>query len=256
MNGMHFSVFLAGLNVIIRVELPFRTKLHLLGIPTQKMAVQLDPGGEQGSMERVTLEGDFPSYFTLYADNGQQAEARYVFPPDTMQYVVEFCQSHSWEIIHDELYFVQSVTAKQAKDDPTLLWDDVDTFVEAIRPALDIELTPQQKNNRIPYGHERREHLDCPICNEQMPNEGGYFQCPKKHGALVHGRILGRVRSGELRLNQQYEEHPKKREHNLECTACGHEMQQVAYSGTSIIIDTCTHCPYRWLDSHDLIVAA
>ncbi|MDX1766335.1 MAG: hypothetical protein R3313_05295, partial [Candidatus Saccharimonadales bacterium] len=112
MNGMHYSVFLAGLNMIIRAELPFRTKLHLLGIPTHSGAVQLDPGGEEGAMEKVTLEGDFPNYFTLYADNDQQAEARYVFPPDTMQYVVDFCQSHTWEIVHDELYFIQDVTVR------------------------------------------------------------------------------------------------------------------------------------------------
>lgn len=73
-NGMHTQNFVVTreegemqAKLLVRVELPFMTKLHLLGVPRVDSAVNT-AFFKGGHMEEVLLEGDYPNYFKLYAD--------------------------------------------------------------------------------------------------------------------------------------------------------------------------------------------
>src|SRR5690606_874402 len=117
--GMHYMAYLSLTDkaVIYRVELPFGSKAHLLGVPKLSDSKQIDPTGPGSVFEKVSLEGDYDSYFGLYCQKGQQVDTRYFLDPKTMAFTVDFCQSHSWELIDSELYFAQ--TGRNHPDDTT-----------------------------------------------------------------------------------------------------------------------------------------
>jgi len=121
-------------SVIYCVQLPFKSQVHILGIPKNDTVVQLEPNMGRSLMEKVVLEGNYQDYFTLYAEKGQQTEARYVLDPAAMAFTVDFCRSHNWEIIGSELYFLQA--GANAPDDPTTMFDDILSFVKQIEPAV------------------------------------------------------------------------------------------------------------------------
>ena len=137
-NGLKYTAFAAqnieAASIIYCVQLPFATKLHLLGVPKRDAVVQLNPDTGGSLMERVDLEGDYQNYFTLFAEKKQQVEARYTLDPAAMAFTVDFCRSHNWEIINKELYFLQS--GANEPSDPTDMFKDITTFIEQIRPAI------------------------------------------------------------------------------------------------------------------------
>jgi Zn-finger nucleic acid-binding protein len=262
-GNLHYSAF-ATINtggqienphtgaLLIRVELPFRTKIHLLGIPKNAGSMQLDPVGN-GVMEAIELEGDYSNYFHLYADTGADVEARYVLDPKAMLFTTDFCQSQAWELIRDELYFVQT-SAGQAAGDPTAVWDDVLLFIAEIKPAVADKDSPMQTILQAPYGQDRRQDLRCALCGSTLENHDVYFSCPKNDGILINGGHLEQLRQGELSIAMMKTLGDVARDHDITCAACGQKMQRVAYNGSSTIIDVCTNCPYRWLDRGEVIM--
>jgi len=165
---------------------------------------------------------------------------------------VDFCQSHNWEIVGNELYFAQE-SGTGHKDDPTSMFQDISTFIDEVRPALGKPLDEKQLKNLTPYGKDRRTDLKCPVCNKEMINNGQFFKCPGHHGALVNGSTLIKINDGELKLKQSEKEQPAKRPKIIHCPSCDNKMDQVAYQGGPIQIDSCTNCHYRWLDHGELV---
>lgn len=229
--------------MIYRVDLPFVTKVHLLGIPKSE-AFQPDPTGTY--MEPVVLEGDFPNYFSLYAEKGQQVESRYLLDPAAMHFVVEFCQTHSWEIVDDQLIFLHSNTSSD--HDAVSVMQAASGFVLQIRPAIEQPISAQQEALRTPYGQERRSLL-CPLCGRAMTPHDRYLICPEGHGTLLYGSVLIKLRQGKLVIdipNQTVLQHDA-----IVCPSCHNVMEKMAYDATNVMIDTCAHCPYRWLDADE-----
>lgn len=145
-NGLNYQIFNTTADgrraedshdqaLLYRVELPYVSNSHLLGIPMNAGAIQLDPSGSGGVMEKVSLEGDYNSYFTIYADKNMKSETQYILDPKAMVFTVDFCQSHNWEIVGSDLYFVQAFGTGSA-DDNTDMWDDIANFVNEIKPAV------------------------------------------------------------------------------------------------------------------------
>ena len=239
-----------GSALLYRIELPFITKVHLLAIPKQSGATQLNPAKRGGLMEKVVLEGDYQKYFTLFCEKGMQADARYVLDPAAMQYTIEFSQSHNWEITGNELYFVQaSGTGSMA--DPTPMQQDIESFVNEIRPAIGKKLPKQIASSGSKSVVYVGETYKCPICTAPMSDESNYYLCPRRHGIFLMGYRLPLVKSGAISnppsLANQSAEHGI-----LNCPACGNKMERVPYTGSKTIIDSCTKCPYRWLDAGEL----
>ena len=79
-DGMHYSaVITTNIDMLLyRIELPFATKSHIVSIPKAPDVPQLDPSGGDSIMERVSLEGDFPNHFSIFAEKDQQSVARYI----------------------------------------------------------------------------------------------------------------------------------------------------------------------------------
>lgn len=235
--------------LIFMVELPFTTRLHLLGIPKKAGAVQLNPAWGGGIMERVHLEGDYNNYFSLFCEKGMQTQARYILDPKAMVFTLDFCQSHNWEIIGHELHFLQSGGMK-SDEDPTLMYKDIQKFVDEIRPALEIPFTEARYAHLSPKVRIPVKKYRCPVCSGHLEEHSGYYACPKQHGMLLQGSKLPLVRSGEIK-NPSF---GKSRTHQnkILCPVCGNPMQHVGYGGSDTIIDTCTRCPFRWLDAGEL----
>ncbi len=237
----------AGL--IFRVELPFQTSIHLMGIPKAGGEVRLNPAQIGSLMERADLEGDFNKYFDLFCEKDMQTETRYVLDPKAMLFTLDFCQSQSWEVVANELYFVQ--TGPNQANDPTLLTDDIVQFVREIKPALAKPLTNEQKLQMTPYGKDRRTDLLCPLCQAKLINTGRYFVCPKGEGMLLTGSMLTKLREASSKL-PKISVTARDRSGTLDCPSCGNSMEHVAYNGSRTMIDSCSHCAYRWLDAGEL----
>lgn len=250
--GMHYVALKATSSkaMIYRVELPFASKLHLLGVPLHSDVKQINPTGRGSIFEVVNLEGDYGNYFRLYCQLGQQVKARYALDPKAMAFTVDFCQSHSWEIVGSELYFVQ--TGRRQPGDSTNMHDDIEAFVANIRPAVERPLTDQELRNITPYGRDRRQGLKCPVCQQVMLNEDTHYRCADHHGVLLMGRHLGELRDGTLTIEAQDSKATADRG-SIECPSCGKMMTQVNYGSSRAVIDSCSGCPYRWLDSADLL---
>lgn len=231
-------------SVIIFVELPFRSKLHLLGIAKDEKLAQLDPTFGDSVMQKVELEGDFPDYFSLYADQGEQVQARYIVDPSAMAFVVDFCKNYHWEILDDGLCFV----AKVGLPDNVIITE----FIKQIRPALEVKKEPTKymyKQKTFPC----ESPFKCPICLNTMIEHRYWHECSKGHGQLLRGGLLADMK-------EKRESFPKKAnptelpEQHLvvSCPSCKNKMEPIAYGGSKIIIDACIHCQYRWLDAGEL----
>jgi hypothetical protein len=54
--------------------------------------------------QKLSLEGDFNTYFTLYAPKEYETDALYVFTPDVMQALIESSKEYDVEIIDGTMY--------------------------------------------------------------------------------------------------------------------------------------------------------
>lgn len=255
---LHLTSFLVTNNVftlnnessalIYRVELPFSSNIHLMNITNTSGADRPDPTGIYSLMERVELEGDYHNYFSLYCQKGMQQQARYVLDPKAMAFVIDFCQSHHWELINNELYFLQQ-SGTEAAEDPTAMYTDIDTFIQEIKPAVAKPLSENEIALATPYGKNRRDDLLCPVCQRTMTNMDAYFSCPQGDGILVMGNKLK-----SLLKSKKLSKPPgsSKQTRQLNCPSCRQNMVHVAYNASDTYIDSCSNCPYRWLDVTDL----
>ncbi|HEY5152575.1 MAG TPA: hypothetical protein VII55_01230, partial [Candidatus Saccharimonadales bacterium] len=108
---------------IYALDLPFNTESHFVGLSKSHKLnrLQFESFLKANGMEKVVLEGDFPDYFDIYADKGQQFEVRTVLDPSAMAFVVDYCQSHFWEINDSELYIVATDTDKSDTGNPSVV---------------------------------------------------------------------------------------------------------------------------------------
>lgn len=126
--------------IICCVTLPFKSDCHLIGITKNgSLTFELRNFIAERGLEQIVLEGDFPRYAYLYSPPGNQVNARYLMDPSAMAYVADFCKTHHWEIVGNYLYFVSSnsIKGKKVAEDPTpIMTQDVERFVDEIKPAL------------------------------------------------------------------------------------------------------------------------
>lgn len=64
------------------------------------------------SNQKLSLEGDFDKYFTLYAPAEYKTDALYVFTPDIMQLFIVNAHTFDAEVIDDDLYLYTSGSLK------------------------------------------------------------------------------------------------------------------------------------------------
>ncbi len=94
--------------------------------------------------------------------------------------------------------------------------------------------------------------MKCPLCRSELVEKDEVFVCPKDHGTLMAGKLLG----GLKQLNISDETHTSQAQGNtnkpLVCPHCSAQMQKVNYNDSGIIIDACTNCAYRWLNAGEI----
>lgn len=60
------------------------------------------------STQKISLEGDFDSYFTLYAPEGYNKDILYLFTPDVMAVLIDYGKDYDIEIINQTMYLYSS----------------------------------------------------------------------------------------------------------------------------------------------------
>lgn len=240
-----------GGSVIYRLELPFNTQGHLVGISNNKHSSK-DTSIEfvkQSGLTEVVLEGDFPNHFSLFSPEGQKVQARYIFDPAAMQFAVDFCANHNWEIVYDELYF--TVAEDQRGD--SIIHKSI-KFLEEIKPAVIKEFPSKESIKRkTPYGEWRGDPMPCPVCQKPLEYKVNWHECPDGHGRLLHAQKLLGFRRGKIK-NLPSIESPDmaERQTDLICPHCESKMVEMQYAKLGLMIDSCSKCPYRWLDAGEL----
>jgi uncharacterized membrane protein YfbV (UPF0208 family) len=95
--------------------------------------------------QKLSLEGDFDNYFTLYCPNKYEEDALYVFTPDLMALLIDQTAEFDVEIVDDWL-FLYSTTPLNLSDVPTLnhLFRIIDTV-----GATAVSQTERYSDNRV-----------------------------------------------------------------------------------------------------------
>lgn len=228
------------------VDLPFSSAVHLVGIP--KILSDDVSLLKHDSMEPVVLEGDYPNYFTLYADLRQQSESRYVLDPAAMAFTVDFCQDFFWEIQDNTLYFTGPHTLPS--------YEIIDEFVRQIRPAIESPNPNLTNAAKLSYTERSYRTLTCPFCQEKLVEGEHLLECPGGHGCLLTGKQMMQLRNlpvREIEAQLTYPPSaPASRPEHIACPYCTHSMKPTTYQTTSVVIDICDKCGYRWLDAGEL----
>lgn len=243
------ATFTDAIAAIVALDLPFNTEAHLVGLSKEHKIDRLQFASflQANGMEKVTLEGDFPDYFDIYAAPGQEMQVREVLNPESMQFVVDFCRSHFWEINCAELYIV----ATESDHDNQSIIAQSQEFVSRIKPALlpgDTGAAPV--HHQAPYGEYDGPALSCPICRKVMTVQENWQLCPEGHGVLLSGRDIIGLRHHQLEIPAD----PTKavKHGQLTCPNCHYQMQSVNYEDSGVEIDSCENCPFRWLDANEV----
>ena len=235
---------------IFVLDLPFNTSTHVIGLSKEHKIDRLQFASflKANGLTKVELEGDFDDYFDIYAAEGQDVQVREVLNPKSMEYVVDYCRTHFWEINASELYIV-ATDADKSNDD---LISASQNFVNQIKPALlPGEPGAAVVHHETPYGEYDGPPLPCPICQKQMAITGNWMACPDGHGALLDGKDLTSLHDGNLRITADAS---KSAGHGaLTCPNCHSPMESVNYEETGNQIDVCTKCTFRWLDASDVV---
>jgi hypothetical protein len=242
--GLPYTYLLGSMNLfsnshtvgVFAVYLPFQTKAHLIGLPRNSGAIKLR--SFNSTMEAVVLEGDYPNYFQLFTDRGQQADSRYVLDPKAMVFTIDFCKDAYWEIANNTLYFFSETNLPS--------FEVVDRFVEEIRPAVE-DASPKD-HSRIAYGNTKMTTFLCPICDAQLVDGEAWMECPQRHGLLITGRQMRDYREKLISVDNRAVFDDGRTE-KLKCPYCSHSMIPSKFQNTDITIDRCGRCVYRWIDT-------
>lgn len=228
---------------ILMVELPFRSRLHVLAIARGASLDELKPIFNQKVMIPVSLEGDFPRYFNLYIDRGDNFQLRYILDPSDMAYLVDFCAKYHWEIVDNVIYFVSKTTLPSD--------EVVEKLIHAIRPAVEDTSGPPGYVY-APKTWPVDSKYACPVCEMELKEYEYWHVCPRDHGQLMNASTLTNqeaIRSF-LSVGKMDKTILDSSNRHLSCPVCHSKMIAVPYGGenSKVLIDTCSTCPYRWLD--------
>jgi|GEM_PF-988192 len=248
-DGSYYNILNVHNSIIYHVQLEFQTDLHVLAIATATDlgdGIKLNIGNS--NIKKVDLEGDFPNYFHLYVTAHHEKQIRYILDPATMANVIDFCCRNSWELINDELYIATELNTGQMVE-----LQSIQDFITKIKPALAKRSTAAQTPHRISTQHAHvRLKAECPICKASLVAKSDWHECPNGHGHLLTGAKLSELRKRQLTVPRATALSEPPKHEIINCPACHKEMTPITYGGGNTIVDSCTNCQYRWLDSGEI----
>lgn len=249
-SGYYYTYIVSGVSLFSRyktsgmysVELPYRSGAHIVGIQRKSPSLI---SMTSTAMEPVVLEGDYVNYFELFADNGQQSKTRYVLDPSAMVFTIDFCRSYNWEILDDTLYFESSGLLPA--------FDVVDRFIDEIRPAIEVASDRSRNPYKMSYVNNSVRKMYCPLCSALLVAEENMMRCPNQHGYLVTGQQMVEMRyKGRAKPSAGKEDETEvsqsQTSRQLVCPYCHNMMKTSKFAFTSVDIDICSKCMYRWVD--------
>lgn len=83
--------------------------------------------------QRLSLEGDFDSYYTLYAPARYKSDALYIFTPDVMAALIDTGAKYDMEVVDDNLFMYRAGVMKL---EDANVWRDILTIVDTISSEL------------------------------------------------------------------------------------------------------------------------
>lgn len=129
--GFQFNLIAAGSGrIIVFIQLHRKSRLHLIAIGDKsRIGEAVNKALKQHNLTKVDLEGDFPSYFTMYCTPDKELELLHLFDPADMAYFADFCRAYDFELYNDTIYISQAGDAKDKEDMSTLV-ADVEMFLK------------------------------------------------------------------------------------------------------------------------------
>lgn len=94
--------------------------------------------------QRISLEGDFDTYFTLYAPKQYAVDARYIFTPDVMATLIDLSSGFDVELIDDMVFFYMPHRAQA----DTAIIKDLFTVLTVAGRELDWQIV-RYADNRV-----------------------------------------------------------------------------------------------------------
>lgn len=83
--------------------------------------------------QKMSLEGDFDKYFTLYAPAQYKTDALYIFTPDVMQALIGAVHNYDCEVIDDDFYIFSGSKIKLTKKEAL---SDILAIAEKLKTEL------------------------------------------------------------------------------------------------------------------------
>lgn len=97
---------------------------------TGRSNLPLDPTRDQ----RLDFEGDFPRHFRVWAPDGYEADALYLFTPDVMAILIDHARDYDIEIVDDRMIFTSQNRA--VTTDP-VVWTSLIAAIDALAPKIE-----------------------------------------------------------------------------------------------------------------------
>jgi len=117
--------------VMVFVDLGHNTNMHLIATGDESRVVDIVASALSNKwLIPISLEGDFPDYFKVYASPEKEVEVREIFDPETMANFEDFCREFDFEIYDDQLFISQGETQKTE--------DNSESMVKAVEQFLQI----------------------------------------------------------------------------------------------------------------------
>ena len=130
----------------VRAKLPRRLPHMVLDATANNLAGRFSTLPQQfNSSQKLSLEGDFDKYFTLYTPDEYERDALYVFTPDVMQAMITHARNYDIEIIDSDLYLYRTKPFDFLQVDE---WKQALAVISTLTPELS-EQTDYYADERI-----------------------------------------------------------------------------------------------------------
>lgn len=101
----------------------------------------------QGS-QKISLEGDFDKYYTLYAPKDYDRDVRYVFTPDLMQALINESESIDIEVIDNQML----VYLSRDNIGTVEFWKRIDNFLNIVGSKIEKQTVRYQDDKSLQIG--------------------------------------------------------------------------------------------------------
>lgn len=248
-GNLHYNIYKTtdGMEVY-RVQLDFNTNAHIVCVSKE---CNIDKTSLENyllinNMEIVALEGNFSNQFDIYVSKNQNGITQYVIDPEVMLYIQTNLNEDMWEMSDNDLYVIHHVNNLTPHNN-----DKISKFIDQIRPAF-YKATKRQWSDagETPYGGYEDKIYLCPLCNKTLIKNKYWFECPDYDGIMINSRHLIKINDNEIQPPKIT--NPPKTHGTLKCPNCQNELTPTNYQNGKIVIDSCTKCTIRWLDSGEI----